>query len=137
MPPCIKNWAQGILGLQDCSINITNLIFGNHYHEKRSTLRRCNYVVHKKLSDKNSARIIFHYANSKGFKHILPLKFGWRTCFSNCWRSYHWSSGGAKNFFKGDQAIYIYIYTHTHMKNVYNFYFNMIISYLNKNIYIK
>ena len=37
---------------------------------------------HKKLSDKNNAWIILHCANSKGFKHILQLKLGWRTSFS-------------------------------------------------------
>ena len=110
VPPCIKHWAKGIQGLQDYSINITNLIFGSHYHEKRSTFRCCNCVVHKKLSDKNSAWIILHCANSK----VSSIFSGWSLVGEHFLANVEEATTKAvavpKTFSMATIYVYIYIY---------------------------
>ena len=114
MPPCIKHWAQGIQGLQDCSINITNLIFGSHYHEKRSTFKCCNCVVHKMLSDKTSAWIILHCANGKGFKSIFS---GWSLVGEHVLANVEEATTEAvavPKTFSRVTKLYTHTHTHTH-----------------------
>ena len=61
------------------------------------------------MSDKTSAWIILHCANGKGFKSIFS---GWSLVGEHVLANVEeaTTSGGAKNIFKGDQAIY----AHTH-----------------------